>query len=139
AASGVRDDAAGDIRVRDVVDQGPLHAGVGVDAVGERRVVLRLEQAGDDDAALVLRDRLLLVLLLRGDELLVHAAGGVDLLVPLHRLHPRLGGAGGDDLPGGLVPLEGLAGAEVAGQRAEADLEALLAVDEAGDGLAGAG
>src|SRR5699024_8200268 len=37
------------------------------------------------------------------------------------------------------VPLEGLAGAEVAGQRAEADLEALLAVDEAGDGLAGAG
>src|SRR5699024_6537921 len=96
------------------------------------------EQPRDDDAALALRDRLLLVLLLRGDELLVHSAGGVDVPVPLHRFHPRVRGARGDDLPGGLVQLERLAGAEVAGQRAEADQEALLTVDEAGDGLTGA-
>src|SRR5699024_3631631 len=68
-----------------------------------------------------------------------HPARGVDVPVPLHRLLPGLGDEGGDDLPSGFIHLEGLPCPEVAGQRTEADLEALLAVDETGDGLAGPG
>src|SRR5699024_11494828 len=47
------------------------------------------------------------------------------------------GDAGRDDLAG-VVELEHVAGAEVAGQAPESDPEALRPVDEAGDALAGA-
>src|SRR5699024_6499096 len=89
-------------------------------------------------AALVLGDRLLLILLLRGDELLVHASRRVHAAVPLHGLLPGLADGRRDDRPGGVVELEAVPGTEVAGECAEGDAEALLPVDEPGDSRAGA-
>src|SRR5699024_11576560 len=56
-----------------------------------------LEQGGEDDPGLVLCDRLQLILLLHGGELLVHPPVRVDVAIPGHRLLEGVGHEGGDD------------------------------------------
>src|SRR5699024_12090403 len=54
-------------------------------------VARRPEQGGEDDPGLVLCDRLQLILLLHGGELLVHPPVRVDVAIPGHRLLEGVG------------------------------------------------